>query len=245
MIAAEQGTQRPHRPGRTQVGPPPHVATGVAALAVTAAGVVGAVAGPGAASPFALPSVVGGHHGAEVVAAICLIVAATALAFGSAVISARLQFLAPNAPGPVIAGVGGIAGSALLAVSGGLLWVLSTAGGAGQPLRHALAAGAYATGGPAAAAVIGVSVLGLAVTSWFLHNGPRWLALSGMVLASADVALMAAALATAALAPAAGVAVAVSLAYLAVSSSLLPRTRAPRPALAAGGPGLGRTWGGR
>ncbi|HEU5003332.1 MAG TPA: hypothetical protein VFW71_11225 [Actinomycetota bacterium] len=229
MIAAEQVTERPHRPGRTQVGPPPHVATAVAALAVTATGLVSLATG--SASPFALPRTVSGHHAAEVLAAICLIVAATGLAFGSAVISARLQFLAPNAPGPVIAGVGGLVGSGLLAVSGGLLWVLSTAGGAGQPLRHALGAGAFALGGPAAAAVIGVSVLGLAVTSWFLHNGPRWLGLAGMVLAAADVAVMALVLATAGatLAPVAGVAVAVSLAYLAVTSALLPRSRGPRP----------------
>lgn len=97
VIAAAQVAHRPHPPGRTQVGPPPHVATAVAALAVIATGVVSLVAG--GASPFGLPATVAGHHGAEVLAAICLIVAATGLAFGSAVISARLSFLAPNAPG--------------------------------------------------------------------------------------------------------------------------------------------------
>ena len=228
MIAAGQVAHRQHRPGRTQVGPPPHVPTAVAALAVGAAGAVSLVAG--GASPFALPANIGGHHGPEVLAAICLIVAAAGLAFGSAVIFARLSFLAPNAPGPVIAAVGGIAGSGLLAVSGGLVWVLSTAGGAGQPLRHALAAAAFATGGPAAAAVVGVSVLGLGVTSWFLGTVPRGLALAGMVLAAADVAVMAGVLAVgAALAPAAGTALVVSLAYLAVTSGLQPRTRGPRP----------------
>ena len=240
MIAAEEVASRPHRPGRTQVGPPPHVATGLAALAVAVTGVVSLAAG--GASPFALPATVSGHHSAEVFSALCLIVAATALAFGSAVISARLQFLAPNAPGPLIAGAGVLVGSGLLAVSGGLLWVLSTAGGAGQPLRHALAAGAFAAGGPAAAAVVGVSVLGLAVTSWFLRTVPRGLALAGMVLAAADVTAMVLTLAGGtALAPVAGAAVALSLGYLALTSGLLPRTRGPRPrpgpAVGAGGPG--------
>ncbi len=121
------------------------------------------------------------------VGALLMLLSATALLVFSAVGASRLQYLAPNAPGPLIAGFGGVAAAVALAASACASWVLSMSP-VSQDLElvHAIHGLAFVLGGPAHVVSLGVLVLGLAVTTIFVNRTPRVLSKVGIVIAAVD-----------------------------------------------------------
>lgn len=97
----------------------------------------------------------------------------------------RLLRLGVRVPGPSIGFFGGIVASGFLMLSASVLWVLSrpeitTDAG----LVHALAFLAFVTGGVGYATGMGLLVAGVAVPGLILRLLPRWLCVTGLVIAA-------------------------------------------------------------
>jgi hypothetical protein len=221
------------RGGRSHPGPP-LAAPAIACLATfLASGLAGPVIGTGTVpSPDgnagAIERYFAANHTATAVSALFLLSAATALVFFSAVAWSRLTFLAPNAPGPAIAGFGGISAAGLLAVAGSLEWLLSRPAVTAQPgLVRALHYAVFVTGGAAHTDALAVLVLGVAVTSWFVRRTPPWLSVLGVAIAVVDFG-SGLSLLTSTLAPLIPIARFGSLLWIVAISLLLPRDRATR-----------------
>jgi hypothetical protein len=168
------------------------------------------------------------NHTATGAGAFFLLAAATALVFFSAIVWSRLTFLAPNAPGPAIAAFGGLSAAALLSVSGSLEWLLSRPAVTSQPgLVRMLDDAVFVTAGPAHTGALGMLMLGVAVTTWFVRRTPRWLSLLGVALAVVDIASTLSLL-TSTLTPLIPIGRFGSMLWIVAISVLLPRTRAAR-----------------
>ncbi|HEY9388459.1 MAG TPA: hypothetical protein VIR27_01660 [Mycobacteriales bacterium] len=221
-------TTGPRHPG------PPLAAPAVAfAVLFVATLVIEPVLGSGSVpSPFSSPEIVEHHyatsHLASQINGFLLFLSAIWLALFSAVALSRLDYLAPNAPGPTIGAVGGIVASVLLAVSAMVRWMLSRPDITDEPaLVRVLAYLMFLCGGPAHTAALGVLVFGMAITSWFLRRLPRWLSVVGFVVAAVAV-LSSLTLLAPEVAPLVEVGRFTAMAWLVVMGALLPRTRAAR-----------------
>lgn len=118
------------------------------------------------------------------IAAVLQFGAAVPLAVLAAAVSARLHALGARAPGATIALVGGALASAFLTLSALLTWTLSREEVlASPPLVRALHNLAFLTGGPAHVVALGLLLAGIAVPALLLHLLPRWLAITGLILA--------------------------------------------------------------
>ena len=112
------------------------------------------------------------------------LLSALLLALFSAVAWSRLDYLAPNAPGPAIAGVGGMLAAIFLGLTAMFQWTLSQGAVlALSGLVRALHYLQFLFGGPAHTAGLGILVLGFAVTFWFVRRLPRWLCHVGFAIA--------------------------------------------------------------
>jgi hypothetical protein len=212
---------------------PPLAAPAVTGAATFVASVlVGPVSGAGPVpSPFdggAIATYAAAHPTVLSVTALLVLLSAIALVFLSAVTWSRLAFLAPNAPGPAIAGIGGVAAAGSLLVTAGVLWALGQPGVADHPdLAVALHHLGFALGGPVHVASLGVLVVGIAVTTLFVARTPRWLSYTGVALAAVDV-LGSLALLDERLAWLLPVGRFLTLAWLVGICALVPRDRAAR-----------------
>jgi hypothetical protein len=174
----------------TQAGPP----LGVLALVSTlllAAGVAGgsALAGQTYPSPYADPQVIraffAGPSLAATVGGTAVFASAVPLLIYAATVSARLRQLGVTAPGATIALAGGVAGAALLALSGLLQWTLGRpAVLSDEALVRALHDLSFLTGGPAHVVFLGLLVAGVAVPGLLLGLLPRALAVAGLAIAA-------------------------------------------------------------
>jgi hypothetical protein len=224
---------RPRAGGRAHAGPPLVVPALAFLVTVGAGGLAGPLIGSGTVpSPYAHAGVVeryfAAHHTATGVGAFFLLAAATALVFFSAIVWSRLTFLAPNVPGPAIAAFGGLSAAALLSVGGSLEWLLSRPAVTSQPgLVRMLDDAVFVTAGPAHTGALGMLMLGVAVTTWFVRRTPPWLSVLGVVIAVVDIASMLSLL-TSTLTPLIPIGRFSSMLWLVAISVVLPRTRAAR-----------------
>jgi hypothetical protein len=178
------------RPAPTQAGPP----LGVLALVSTAllvAGVVGgaAIAGQTYPSPYADAELIRQYFAtsslAVTIGGTAAFASAVPLLIYAATVSARLRQLGVTAPGATIALAGGVAGAAVLALSGLLQWTLARpAVVTSQPLVRAVHDLSFLTGGPAHVVFLGLLVAGVAVPALLLGLLPRALAVTGLVIAA-------------------------------------------------------------
>ncbi|MFJ8039731.1 hypothetical protein ACIRBX_04335 [Kitasatospora sp. NPDC096147] len=232
--------------GEAQGGPPP----GILAVVFTGLFVAGLVLGTVLADGTTFPSPFGeageqlayfrDHGGAVRVMGALQLAASVPLAVYAATVSARLHRLGVRAPGATIALAGGVLASAFLACSGLALWVLSRAELAEAPaVLRALQYAAFAAGGPAHVAPLGLLVAGLAVPGLLAGLLPRWLAVVGLVIAGlAELSVLV--LLVDALAPLLPLARFTALLWLVAVGFLLPKRRArANEAGRAGGSGRG------
>ncbi len=235
-ISETTGTEQTKNPRSSGAGHPgpPLAAPAIAFTVMFVASVlIGPISGAGTVpSPFGDTATVAGHFaghpGATALSSWLMLLSSIALMVFAAVTYSRLAFLAPNAPGPAIAGFAGIVAAALLALSAGVTWVLSIPAVTGQPeLVHALHYLTFFSGGPAHTAAHGVMVLGIAVTTIFVNRTPMAMSILGIALAAIAV-LSTIALLT----PAAAVLVPLgrftSIIWIVAMSLLIPRERAAR-----------------
>lgn len=138
-------------------------------------------------SPYAPASVTAAwfaqHARAVAAAAFLQFGASIPLGIYTATVVSRLQFLGLRAAGVLIALFGGLAASFFLALSALAQWVLAQV--TGDPgAVHALHWFAFATGGPGHVVPLGLLVAGLAVTAGLTRRLPRWLMISGLIVAA-------------------------------------------------------------
>ena len=111
--------------------------------------------------------------------------AAVPLGLFTATVASRLHFLGVRAAGVTIALFGGIAASVFLALSAAMEWTLSwpdvLPSAATVRALHLLA---FASGGPAHVAGLGLLLAGVSVTGGLHGLLPRWTMASGLVLAA-------------------------------------------------------------
>jgi hypothetical protein len=170
---------------RRRQGGPPLVLLALVSSALVVAGVIAGTATAGALAPSAWSSstaVVGfvrAHGDAVRVTSVLWFGSAIPLAIYAATAHARLRNLGVRAPG---------ATAWLLAAS--LSWVLARPEVASNPaVVRALSDAAYALGGPATLAGLGLLVAGMSVPAFIVGLLPRSLAGAGLALAaSAEVA---------------------------------------------------------
>jgi hypothetical protein len=226
-------TARRRGRGREHPGPPLAVPALAFLVMFAASGLAGPLSGSGTfPSPYSHAGVVeryfAANRTATGVGAFFLLAAATALVFFSAIMWSRLTFLAPNAPGPAIAAFGGLSAAGLLAVGGSAEWLLSRpAVTSQQGLVRMLDDAVFVTAGPAHTGALGVLMLGVAVTTWFIRRTPRWLSVLGVALAVVDIAATLSLL-TSRVTPLIPIGRFGSMFWLVAISVLLPRTRAAR-----------------
>ncbi|MCW2756385.1 MAG: hypothetical protein JWO46_131 [Nocardioidaceae bacterium] len=176
------------RHGATHPGPPLGAPALLFAVSFLGAILLGPVTGAGPQpSPYehtaVLQAYAAGHASTLAFSGWLMLLAATGLALLTALISSRLDYLAPNAPGPTIALVGGLLASVFLATSGMITWLMSRdVVSSSGTLTHALQYLNFLAGGPVHTAALGVLVTGTAVTSIFVARTPRWFALVGIAI---------------------------------------------------------------
>jgi hypothetical protein len=125
------------------------------------------------------------HAGALLAGAFFQFGAAVPLGIFTATAVSRLRFLGVRVAGPSIALFGGTAAALLLTLSALTQWVLAQPGAADSAaVVRTLHLLAFGTGGPAHVVALGLLLAGIAVPCLFLHLLPRWLAVSGLVLAA-------------------------------------------------------------
>lgn len=175
---------------RTRHPGPPALAPAVAFVVIFALSILaGPVLGPGPIpSPFngsaSSQQFFAASHAASQIAGLLMLLSSLALAWFSALAYSRLNFLAPNAPGPAITLIGGLFSATMLAVSAAIEWVLSRPEATADPaVVSALQYLMFITGGPAHTVALSMLITGLAVTSWFLRRAPRWLLTAGFAIA--------------------------------------------------------------
>jgi hypothetical protein len=111
--------------------------------------------------------------------------AAIPLGIYTATMTSRLRFLGVRAAGVDIALFGGFAASFLTFVSALGQWTLARPGvAADDTLVLALHSWIFATGGPGYSVPLGLLLAGISVPALLYRRLPRWLAISGLVLAA-------------------------------------------------------------
>lgn len=219
--------------GREHPGPPLSAPAIGFVLFFLASLIIGPLVGHGATpSPFSSPDVIQHYFATNTTASqvngFLQLGSGFMLLLFSGILLSRLQFLAPNAPGPTLASVGGIAAAILMMVNGAIQWVLGQPGMTDQPvLVRALQYLFFICGGPAHTAALGVLVLGMAATSWFLNRQPRWLVIAGIVIGTIAVLSVITMLAPAA-APLIPIGRFTGMLWIVVMSLLTPRDRGAR-----------------
>jgi hypothetical protein len=111
--------------------------------------------------------------------------AAVPLGLFAATVASRLHFLGVRAAGVAIALFGGIGASVFLATSAVVQWALSWPDVlASEATVRALHLIAFAAGGPAHVEALGILIAGVSVTGGLHRLLPRWMMVSGLVLAA-------------------------------------------------------------
>jgi hypothetical protein len=139
-----------------------------------------ALPGPGVAGA----AYVDAHRAVPRIAGFFTFAASLPVGICTAASYARLLRLGVRVAGPVIALVGGISASLLLAVAGLLAWAL---GETTEPLSagvlRLVTNGVFALGGVGFVGGLGLLVAGIAVPATILRLTPRWLAFFGLAVA--------------------------------------------------------------
>ena len=164
---------------RTQGGPPlvllALVSSGlVAAGAIAGAATAGALAPSAWSSSAAVVGFVRAHGDAVRVTAVLWFGSAVPLAIYAATAHARLRNLGVRAPGATIALAGGLLGATSWLLAATFAWALARPEvAANASVVRALWDAAYALGGPATLAGLGLRVAGMAVPALFARLLPR------------------------------------------------------------------------
>jgi hypothetical protein len=224
----EAGRLRSYHPG------PPLGAPAVAFAAFFLAGIlIGPVSGIGAIpSPYSPAAVIRSYFAAGgtalVVGGFLQFMAGISLVVFSAIALSRLQFLAPHAPGPLLGGLGSLVAALLLSLSGLLQLALSRPAALAEPaLVQVLQYLMFVTGGPAHTCALGIGVIGIAVSTFFLGRLARWIPVAGIVVGIIAF-LTCLALAVPALAPVIPIGRFLAVIWILVVALRLPRNRAAR-----------------
>jgi hypothetical protein len=102
----------------------------------------------------------------------------------TATVASRLRFLGSTAAGNNIAQFGGLFTVFNLSISSMLLWVLSYQNVATDAhIARTLYYMVFIIGGVGYSVPLGLLIAGVSVTSWFMKTLPKWLTISGIVLA--------------------------------------------------------------
>ena len=110
--------------------------------------------------------------------------AALPLGIFAATVVSRLSFLGSTAAGNNIALLGGFMTAFNLALSSMIMWVMAYPGIATDGnLIRALFYIMFITGGVGYSVPLGLLIAGISVPSWFMKTLPKWLTISGIVLA--------------------------------------------------------------
>lgn len=134
--------------------------------------------------PEVAPAYFAGHATAVAVGAFLQFGAAVPLAIYAATASARLRNLGIHNPGATIAQVGGVLAAASLSLSAMVSWTLTRPAVISDPaLVHALNDLVFMAGGPGQIVPQGLLLAGISVPALFARLLPRWLAVTGLVLA--------------------------------------------------------------
>ncbi|WP_020495700.1 hypothetical protein [Sciscionella marina] len=222
----------PTRP--THPGPPLVFPAIACALLFIAPGLLGGVLGADGAipSPFTTTNTVvtyfATNHAMTQLTGFLLLLSALFLGLFTAVAASRIKYLAPTAPGPTIVLAGGVIAATLLATSAVVQWSLSFTAVTDLPaLTHALHYVSFALGGAGHVGALGVLILGLAVTSWYVGRVPHWLCAVGFVIAIAALGSTVS-LAVTPLSVLIPLGRFAGLLWLIVVSAVIPRVRAAR-----------------
>lgn len=110
---------------------------------------------------------------------------AVPLALFAAATSSRLRYLGNRSTGPFIALAGGLLTAANVFISSLLLWTVAYPGvAANGPVLRMLYYADFAIGGVGYSVPMGLLIAGIAVSSGFMKVLPRWLVVSGVVIAA-------------------------------------------------------------
>lgn len=110
--------------------------------------------------------------------------AAVPLGIFTATMVSRLRFLGVRAAGTDIAFAGGLATSIIMIAASSVLWTMSYPGIAQEPvLLQALYRVQFALGGPGFSVPFGLLMAGVSITAGLARVMPKWLVISGIVLA--------------------------------------------------------------
>jgi hypothetical protein len=102
----------------------------------------------------------------------------------AATMSSRIQFLGARVAGVNIALFGGFFTAFSIALSALLLWTMAYPGIADEPaVLRALYYFSFAVGGIGFSVPMGLLIAGISVTSFFMRTLPRWLTVTGFILA--------------------------------------------------------------
>ncbi len=179
----------PRRDGARHPSPPlvvlaaAHAALLLASLALTA--VLTGAHFPSPFDPGAALALFSRHPGAVRWSAFLQLGSAIPLGLFAATASSRLHFLGVRAAGATIALFGGVGAALLLALSAALQWALAAPEVLASPAAvRAVHLLAFATGGPICVELLGLLVAGVAVTGGLHRLIPRWMMVSGLVLAA-------------------------------------------------------------
>lgn len=176
-------TNTAHR--RDVAGPPLALPMSIAVVLFMASIVAAARLGSPFASVAERLDAVEAVRGWLTTAATLQFAASVPLAIFAATAHVRLSRLGARVPGSFIALTGGVLASAFLAVSAVALWALArTPTGTSPELALAMQDFAFAAGGPAHVAPLGLAVAGIAVPGLLLNLLPRPLALAGIAIAA-------------------------------------------------------------
>lgn len=173
----------------SQGGPPLPLLVIVSTALVVVGLVVSVVLAEGATfpSPFTDSSIISDYFGEHSTAVKWLGVfqfgASVPLALFAATVSTRLRNLGVRAPGATIALTGGVIAATLLALSALFTWTLSR--NPDGPMVSALHELVFLTGGVGHVVFLGLLVAGVAVPALILRMAPRWVGISGILIALA------------------------------------------------------------
>lgn len=222
-------TRRP-----TEGGPPPAPVAAVFAVLFIAGLVTSAALGGTVPSVLADDTAIQAYfsteHDAVLAGAVLQFGAAVPLAVFACAVHARLHRLGIRVAGVTIALAGGLLAAAFAALSALFQWTLSRPTTTSDPtVVRALHDLAFLTGGPAHVVALGLLLAGIAVPALIVGLLPRWLAVTGLVLAVvAEVSMLAL------LVPGFGVLLPVArfggMAWLIAAAAVLPTSRVHRSA---------------
>lgn len=125
------------------------------------------------------------RHSAVLLCAALHFGAAIPLGIFTATVVSRLRFLGVRAAGTDIALFGGVATALTMLTASSLLWAMSYREVAQDaPLLQALYRVQFALGGPGFSVPLGLLIAGVSVTAGFWKLLPKWLVVSGLLIAA-------------------------------------------------------------